>query len=188
MMQKKYINCCNGWGIIKGAIFLDRDGVVNEVVYHPTINKPSSPWNIKEFKIIEGIKEPLEELSKNGYSIFIITNQPDVSRGFIEEGTTEKINSILKDHLPIHEIVTCPHDDHHHCTCRKPKPGMILDLAEKNDIDLHKSFVIGDGQKDIEAGSAAGCTTILIEKPYNKDVIADYKAADLQRASKIILD
>jgi D-glycero-D-manno-heptose 1,7-bisphosphate phosphatase len=80
------------------------------------------------------------------------------------------------------------HDDHHKCTCRKPKPGMIMDLAEKNNINLEKSFVIGDGWKDIKAGSAAGCTTILIEKPYNKNVSADFIVTDLKKASKIILE
>ena len=167
------------------AVFLDRDGVINEVVFHNS-KKPSSPWNIKEFKLLKGIKEPLEILSKMGYLLFVISNQPDISRGFIQKGTTEKINQIIYDKFPIKEIIVCPHDDHHNCNCRKPKPGMILDLTNKWNIDLNKSFFIGDNWKDTEAGKSAGVITILIDYPYNQFVKSNYKVKNLKSALNLI--
>lgn len=168
------------------AIFLDRDGVINHVVFHEGIPKASSPWNISEFKLIEGIEKPLEMLHSNGFLLFIISNQPDISRGNIEEGTTERINEILYEKFPVKEIMVCPHDDKDNCSCRKPKPGMILQLAEKYNIDLKDSYVIGDGLKDMKAGEAAGCTCILIDTPYNKNVSSDIRVNSLADAVEII--
>jgi D-glycero-D-manno-heptose 1,7-bisphosphate phosphatase len=137
--------------------------------------------------LIAGIKKPLEELNKNGYFLFIISNQPDLSRGNIEEGTLEKINQIILEKFPIKEIMICPHSDYDNCKCRKPKPGMLLNLAEKWNIDLKKSYLIGDNWKDMQAGEAAGCTTILLDKYYNKDIKADHRVQDLKNAVKTIL-
>ncbi len=167
------------------AVFLDRDGVINEVVFHGS-EKPSSPWKYEEFKLIQGIEKPLDELSSMGFYLFIVSNQPDISRGYIEAGTTEKINEIICKRLPIRDIVTCPHDDHHDCACRKPKPGMLIDLSGKWNIDMKKSFLIGDNWKDMDAGKAAGCTTVLIDKTYNYKVEADYRVHDLEAAINII--
>jgi len=167
------------------AVFLDRDGVINEVVFHGS-EKPSSPWRFEEFKLIEGLNEPLEELNSMGFFLFIVSNQPDISRGYIDEGTTERINVVIYEHFPIIDIITCPHDDNHKCQCRKPRPGMLLDLSKKWDVDLKKSFMIGDNWKDVDAGNAAGCRTILLEKPYNKEVRADYRAKDLEAAVRLI--
>lgn len=167
------------------AVFLDRDGVINEVVFHGS-EKPSSPWKFEEFKMIRGIEKPLNELSSMGFYLFIVSNQPDISRGYIEAGTTEKINEIIYKRLPIREIVTCPHDDHHDCTCRKPKPGMLIDMSWKWNIDLKKSFLIGDNWKDMEAGKAAGSRSILVDKPYNRNVKSDHIVKDLCEAVELI--
>ncbi|HEY9247201.1 MAG TPA: HAD family hydrolase, partial [Candidatus Methanoperedens sp.] len=162
----------------KKAVFLDRDGVINEVVFHDS-EKPSSPWKFEEFKLIRGIKKPLEELSSMGFYLFIVSNQPDISKGYIEEGTTEKINALIYEKFPIDEIMICPHVEEDNCDCRKPKPGMLLKLSKKWIIDLRESFLIGDSWKDIEAGKAAGCTSILLDKPYNKGIKADYRVRNL---------
>jgi D-glycero-D-manno-heptose 1,7-bisphosphate phosphatase len=167
-------------------VFLDRDGVINELVFHKEVNKPSSPWNIEEFKFMPGLEKPLEKLSKMGYFLFVISNQPDMSRGFIKKSTTERINQIIYEKLPIDDIVVCPHDDHHNCRCRKPKPGMILDLCKKWDVDPNKSLLIGDNWKDITAGKKAGCKTIILDKPYNKSVDADHRLGTLESAVKLI--
>lgn len=167
------------------AIFLDRDGVINEIVFHEG-KKPSSPWKFEEFKLVAGIEKPLWELSSMGYYLFIISNQPDISRGYIEAGVTEKINEMLYELFPIQDIMVCPHDDHHNCSCRKPKPGMLIELSKKWDIDLARSFLIGDNWKDIDAGKAAGCTTILLNKPYNQSVETDYRVETLEDAVVLI--
>lgn len=174
-----------GIAIKNKAVFLDRDGVINEVVFHDS-GKPSSPWTLEEFKLIPGIKKPLEELSNIGFYIFIISNQPDVARGHIKKDVVEKINKIIYDNFPIKEILVCPHDEHHHCDCRKPKPGMIFILSKKWKIDIKESYLIGDNWKDIEAGKKAGCRTILLERHYNQSVEADYRTEDLESAVDMI--
>jgi D-glycero-D-manno-heptose 1,7-bisphosphate phosphatase len=155
------------------------------VVFHDN-NKPSSPWLFEEFKLIPGIKKPLEELSNMGFLLFIISNQPDVARGNIKKDVIEKINKIIYYNYPIKEILICPHDDSQQCDCRKPKPGMIISLSKKWEIDIKKSYLIGDSWKDIEAGKKAGCKTILLDKNYNQSVEADYRTDDLESAVEII--
>jgi len=172
--------------IKKKAVFLDRDGVINEVIYRDGSEKPSSPWDFEEFRLIPGIKRSLEELNKMGFYLFVISNQPDISRGLVKEGTTERINNIISEELPITEIRVCPHDDYHNCNCRKPKPGMIFELSKKWKIDLEESFLIGDNWKDIEAGKSAGLTCIIIDMAYNKSVDADYRAEKIEKAVELI--
>lgn len=167
------------------AVFLDRDGVINKVVFRDS-EKPSSPWKFEEFELLPNIKEPLEELSLMNCHLFVVSNQPDISRGFIEPGTIEKINAIIYEQFPVQEIAICPHDDHHRCHCRKPKPGMLIDLSKKWGIDLGKSFLIGDNWKDMKAGKVARCTTILIDKPYNQSVEGDYRVKNLKFAVDLI--
>ena len=121
-----------------------------------------------------------------GFLLFIISNQPDISRGFIKKEVTEKISQIIYDRFPIKEILICPHDNHHYCNCRKPKPGMIFELSKKYDIDINKSFLIGDNWKDTEAGQKAGCKTIILNKKYNQIVDADYRTENLITAVKLI--
>jgi len=168
------------------AVFLDRDGVINKVVYHKNIDKPSSPWSIDEFKIIKGIKKPLDKLKEMGFLLFIISNQPDIARGNIKKGTIEKINKIIYEKFPITEIKTCPHDDKDNCNCRKPKIGMILDLQKKYDIELRQSYIIGDTIKDLKTGENAKITTILIDRKYNQNIKTEFREKSLDDAVKII--
>ena len=155
------------------------------MVFHDS-DKPSSPWRFEEFKFVPGIKKPLEDLFSTGYYLFVVTNQPDISRGYIEEGTTEKINEMIFESLPIHDILVCPHDDKHQCQCRKPKSGMLIELSKKWGVDLEKSFLIGDNWKDIDAGKAAGLTTILLDAPYNKKIFSDFRVNNLESTVKLI--
>jgi len=169
------------------AVFLDRDGVINKVIFrNGNSSKPIAPWNLKEFSLLPGIKFSLINLKKIGFKLFVVTNQPDVAKGIIDFSFITKVNTIISRELPIDEIRVCPHVDSDGCHCRKPKPGMILSLAKKWDIDCKNSFLIGDNWKDIEAGKKAGSTTFLLEKHYNNDVEADYKSISLSEAVKII--
>lgn len=169
------------------AVFLDRDGVINNVIFrNGNTLKPIAPWSMKEFRLIPGIEKSLLDLSKSGFQLFIVTNQPDIAKGVISQTFVEKVNkNILRD-LPIDEIKVCPHVDLNGCDCRKPKSGMITSLAIKWDIDCQKSFMIGDNWKDIESGKKTGATTILLEKHYNRSVDADYTASNLSQAVEII--
>jgi D-glycero-D-manno-heptose 1,7-bisphosphate phosphatase len=172
---------------VKKAIFLDRDGVINEVLFRENNNiKPIAPWKIEEFKLIQNIKKPLINIRKMGFYLFIVTNQPDISKGILKHSTVKKMNDIILNELPIDEIMVCHHIDSDDCTCRKPKPGMIETLSQKWKINLQNSFLIGDNWKDIESGKAAGCQTILIDKLYNKTVKSDYRVENLTMSVEVV--
>jgi len=170
---------------MKKAIFLDRDGVINKAILKE--GKPFSPRRFEEFKLFDGIREVLEKFKKKDFLNIIVTNQPDIARGLIERETLEKMHKFIKENLPIDDIFVCPHDDIANCHCRKPKPGMLLEAAKKWDINLNESFIIGDSWKDIEAGKAVGCATILLDNLYNKEAEPDFRARDIDLAMKIIL-
>lgn len=95
--------------------------------------------------------------------------------------------SKLRQTLPVDDIRVCPHDNADHCTCRKPRPGMLLSLAAQWHIDLEASFLVGDSWKDMAAGKEVGCTTILLERSYNVGTAADFTAIALRDAVEIIL-
>ena len=98
----------------------------------------------------------------------VVTNQPDVPRGKIEKKTVIKMNNYLKDEIKLDDFFVCYHDDHDNCKCRKPKPGLLLEASKKWDIDLKKSYMIGDRWKDLKAGRCVGCKTIFIDYNYNE--------------------
>jgi D-glycero-D-manno-heptose 1,7-bisphosphate phosphatase len=166
------------------AVFFDRDGIINKVIYRE--NKPCSPRKIIEFKLMPEITRILNELRKYEFKIIIFTNQPDISRGLMKIEDLEKMHKIIKEVLYPDRILYCPHDDKDNCDCRKPKPGMIVKAAKKLNINLNKSFVVGDTWKDMEAGKAAGCITILLDAAYNQGVNSDYKVKSLDEAVEII--
>ncbi len=171
---------------MRKAIFFDRDGVINKVILKD--GKPFSPRKFEEFKLLDGIREVLERFKAEGFLNIVITNQPDVARGMMDWETVEKIHKFIEENLPIDDIFVCPHDDIDNCHCRKPKPGMLLEAAKKWHINLKESFMIGDSWKDIEAGRAAGCATILLNNLYNKKVEADFRVRDIDLAMKITVN
>ena len=170
------------------GVFLDRDGVVNEV---NVINGvPHPPKNLLELKIFNYSKESIAKLKQADIKVFVITNQPDVSRGKASRADVEEINSYVKTELNIDDLMVCYHDDHHACACRKPSPGMIYELAKNNNIDLKNSFCVGDRWRDIEAGKAAGCKTIYIDCSYGekKPNTTDFTVKNLKDAVNLILE
>lgn len=169
---------------MKRAIFLDRDGVINKVILKE--GKPFSPREFDEFEFVENIKGVLEKFKEKGFLNIVITNQPDIIRRLMQREKLDKIHNLIKERLPIDDIFVCPHDDKDNCLCRKLKPGMLFEAAKEWDIDLNASFMIGDNWKDIEAGRAAGCTTVLIDNPYNKQIAADFRIDSISSMIEII--
>ena len=152
------------------AIFLDRDGVINEIIEHPELKDIKGkickdPLNIKEFKIKKGIKKTIQNLKGVGYKIIIISNQPGLAKGFYKKEVLEQINKLIKKELNINHIYYCLHHPDYtgECTCRKPKPGLLLKAAKEQNINLNDSIMIGDQEKDIIAGKSAGCKTHLVK-------------------------
>jgi D-glycero-D-manno-heptose 1,7-bisphosphate phosphatase len=166
------------------AVFLDRDGVINRIILKN--GKSFSPRNIDEFTFCGGIADFLIESRRSGFLNIVFTNQPDIARGLMDSKTLQSIHDLVLNNLAVDDIFICPHDDADNCLCRKPKPGMLNDAAKKWKIDLNDSFVIGDQWKDVKAGKSAGCVTILLDYPYNKNVECDYRIMNLRSAQKII--
>jgi len=166
------------------AVFLDRDGVLNKVNLED--GKPASPTKIEQFHLLPDLKKWLQFFKDKGLMVIVITNQPEVRRGLLKANELEKMHLILREKLPVDEIIVCPHDDRDGCECRKPKPGMLYRAASRFGIDLQGSFIIGDSWKDMEAGTAAGCRTILIDKPYNQGVKNDYRVKNIEEAVGVV--
>jgi D-glycero-D-manno-heptose 1,7-bisphosphate phosphatase len=171
--------------MLKRAIFLDRDGVINRVIMKE--GKPYSPRKLSDFRLTDGIRDVLIRLKEDGFLLLVVTNQPDISRGLIRWDELNVIHDLIRSELPVDDIIVCPHDNDDGCDCRKPKPGMIVDSARKWGIDIGGSFLIGDTWKDMGAGEKAGCTTILLDAPYNQDVNSNHRIKNISEALKIIL-
>jgi D-glycero-D-manno-heptose 1,7-bisphosphate phosphatase len=169
------------------AVFLDRDGVLNESIVRD--GRPYPPQNLRQLRICHGAPNACSDLKRAGFLLIVVTNQPDVARGAQKKQVVETMNRGLARVMPIDEFCVCYHDDDQHCNCRKPKPGLIVVAARKWSIDLGQSFMVGDRCRDIDAGIAAGCRTIFIERGYNerKPAQFDFAAKSLWEAADWIL-
>lgn len=150
------------------AIFLDRDGVINKEVSH--LSDP------KDFEFIQGSIEALKVLKQKGFLLIIITNQAGIARGLFTEETLKLIHHKMikvleQNNIRLDDIFYCPHHPEFtgSCDCRKPKPGMILKAKAKYNIDLTKSFMVGDTLNDIQTGNAVKCKTVLVLTGYGAE-------------------
>ena len=170
---------------INKAIFFDRDGTLIKT----NISKFNTPLAVKtkkEIKIYKSVKPILNKLKKK-YLIFVITNQPDVARKKNTKKNVDEINKYLMKKLPIKKTYTC-YCSKNICKYKKPKPGMIFKASKIYNIDLKKSYVVGDRWKDINAGSAAKCKTIFINKNYSEKIRKKplYVLGNFEEITKII--
>lgn len=162
---------------MKKALFLDRDGVINvEIDYL---------YKIEDFKFIDGILELCRYYQKNSYEIFVVTNQSGIDRGYYSEDdfsilTEWMVKEFLKHDIKIKKVYHCPHHPtvYGECSCRKPHAGMLLKAKEEFDLDLQNSIIIGDKERDIEAGLNAG-----LSESYLFD---ESKSVKLSKATKIV--
>lgn len=149
-------------------IFLDRDGIINE-------DRKDFVKTRNEFRFVPGIIDSIKKLNENGFEIIIVTNQSGVAGGFYTEKDLNEIHENMLEQMgkkdaTVKDIFYCPHhpqgkvDKYRKiCDCRKPKPGLILKAAKKYNIDPSETWMIGDSERNIEAGRRAGCRTIRIE-------------------------
>ena len=152
--------------MLQRAVFLDRDGVINRAVVRQ--GKPHPPASLAEVEWLPGVGDAITALRSLGFRVIVVTNQPDVGNGVQAQETVEAIHAELRRRCPIDDIKTCYHVEADGCACRKPKPGMLLEAARQWDVDLSRSVMVGDRWRDIEAGRAAGCKTILIAAAYDE--------------------
>jgi D-glycero-D-manno-heptose 1,7-bisphosphate phosphatase len=172
------------------AVFLDRDGVINRPVVSD--GKPYPPKTVADFEILPGVVQACHRLKEAGYILVVATNQPDVGRGSLEREAVEKIHEAMTRQLPIDRVEVCYHAGAAYgedCLCRKPRPGMLISAATVLDIDLSRSFMIGDRWRDIDCGKRAGCQTIFMDWGYNESLREqpDYTAKTLLSAVDWIL-
>ncbi|MBU3606154.1 HAD family hydrolase [Polynucleobacter sp. MWH-Creno-3A4] len=171
---------------MRRAVFLDRDGVINRAIVRDGM--PYPPRDLEALEVLPGVPEALKKLHEDSYLLIVVTNQPDVARGTTQKSDVEKINGQLLSQLPLDAIKTCYHDNGDGCLCRKPLPGALIDASEEYQIDLSKSFMVGDRWRDIEAGQSAGCKTFFINHRYTErqPEAPDFIVSSLLEAQKII--
>lgn len=174
---------------MRRAVFLDRDGVINQAIVRD--GKPYPPPSVQETVIYADAREALEQLKAREFLLIVVTNQPDVRRGTTDREQVEEIHRFLGEQLPLDDFFACYHDDVDRCDCRKPLPGLMHKAAEKYEIDVKASYLVGDRWRDIEAGYAAGCRSIFIDRRYNErgsTVQADAEVSSLRAAADWIIE
>lgn len=160
------------------AIFLDRDGVINR---YPGDTKYVSCW--KEFRFLPKAKEAVAKLHKNGFRIFITSNQAGVGKGIFSQKaldiiTKNMLKEIEKSDGKIDGVYYCTHRNDENCSCRKPKTG-LLELVKKNyRLDLKQAIFIGDTIRDVRTAKTAGCKSFLVFS--GKEKLANHKSWEIQ--------
>lgn len=181
--------------IMRYIVFLDRDGVIN-------IDSPDYIKNESEFEFIPRSPEAIALLCKNGFHVIVITNQSIIGRKMAGQKTLDTIFKKMKEGVKkaggeIKDIFFCPHTPEACCSCRKPKPGLILEAKKKYHINLDQSCMVGDSTKDIECAINAGCSKALLVKTGNgstteqqlsrKGITPDFIGSDLYETALWII-
>ncbi len=190
--------------MVKPVVFLDRDGVLITDVRNLT--KP------EQVVLAPGAAGVVRNLKRSGFCVVVVTNQPVVARGWLTESQVGEIHEHIQTLLgpedgEISAFYFCPHHPNatvpkyrRECACRKPRPGMLLQAGKEFDLDLDRSYMVGDRITDTMAGLAAGCTTILVESgqheappiqtsdPIDLSAKAHHQCRDLQAAARWILE
>ena len=169
------------------AVFLDRDGVINANVLRDGV--PVAPTSLSDFRILPGVPQAVRRLKDAGLVVVVVTNQPDVRTGRTTQDILDAMHWTVREQLPVDDIKVCPHIDADRCACRKPNPGMILAAAREHNLDLSRSYLVGDRWKDTLAGRAVGCFTLFVDDgtPQEKAHEADCVVPNLPAAVDRIL-
>jgi D-glycero-D-manno-heptose 1,7-bisphosphate phosphatase len=188
----------------RAGVFLDRDGVLNELVDDPASGHRESPLASEQVRLIPGAAAAAARLGASGYALVCVTNQPAAAKGAVSIGELAEVHRRVLELLAAEGVTLdawrmCLHHPDgvvdelsRSCDCRKPAPGMLLDAARELDLDLTRSWMIGDTDADIGAGRAAGCRTMLVDCPgsahkRSAGIAPDGIAADLDQAVALLL-
>jgi len=170
---------------MKAAVFLERDGVINEA---PIIDGHQSvPLHLDAFQVRPGLRKCLDRLKQAGFLIIVTTNQPGLANGALCRTELDLMHGMLLRALPIDDILMCPHAENDNCHCQKPEAGLFTEAAFKWNLDMDLCFVVSDKWQDAAAAHVAGCTSILIQSPFNGVSHHDFIVSDLPAAVEKIL-
>lgn len=171
------------------AVFLDRDGTIARDV--PYCRR------LEDFEILPRVPEAIRLLNQHRYKVVVITNQSGIARGYFSEATLslihrKMITTLEQDGAHIDAVYFCPHHPDEGCNCRKPSPTLIIKAAADMGLALDQSYMIGDDPKDVKAGRAAGCRTVLLTADPSRlredlQAVCDHTAADLSDATRWLL-
>ena len=176
----------------RSAVFLDRDGVLNRPIIRGGF--PFPPERIDDFELYPAVTESCAQLKAAGFLLIVVSNQPDVGRGSQSRQAIEAMHERLRAAVPaLDAIEVCYHAGARHgepCDCRKPKPGMLLRAAASHDIDLLRSFLVGDRWRDVNCAHAAGCRAVFIDHGYREPLREkpEFIVGDFSEAVAIILE
>jgi D-glycero-D-manno-heptose 1,7-bisphosphate phosphatase len=158
------------------AVFLDRDGVINELIYYEETAVIDSPFTVEQFRLFPGAGKAIRRLNDSGFRVIVVSNQPGVAKNHFSLATLEQMNDkmareIKADGAHIDRIYYCPHHPEGQnpayrmvCKCRKPEPGMLSKGIRDFKLNPEECYMVGDNLTDIQAGQRAGCKTILLGK------------------------
>lgn len=178
------------------AVFLDRDGVINEFLYEIDGNI-MSPATIEQVRIMPKAKEGIDMMKKMGFKVIVVSNQPGVAFGYLREEKLKEIDNFLQEKLGIDAVYECTHHPKYDgdCDCRKPLPGLIIRAAKEFDIDVKESYMVGDNLSDIKTGQNAKVKKTfrigtlredIMELQHKKEIYPDYTLPDLVEVAKKI--
>jgi D-glycero-D-manno-heptose 1,7-bisphosphate phosphatase len=180
------------------ALFLDRDGILNDLVYYDSSGEWESPRTLADVTMIPGILEPLRALAGAGWLLFIVTNQPSYAKAKTAREELVEVEEAIERVLPITRGYVCFHHPNAvvdelrvTCDCRKPGARFLFDAARDYDLDLSASWLAGDQDSDLACGKTAGCKVALIEHPHSAHkrgkVEPDVRVSDLRELATLLL-
>ncbi|MDQ3281269.1 MAG: HAD-IIIA family hydrolase [Acidobacteriota bacterium] len=185
---------------MKRALFLDRDGVLDELVYYPSHGEWESPRRISDLVLVDGVREPLQRFVDAGWLLFIVTNQPSFAKGktsreeliVVHEAVVASLGvPIARSYLCFHHPDAIVDELRVKCECRKPGTKSLRDAASEFEVDLTRSWMVGDQDSDLKCGRAAGCKVALIESRGSShkrgSVEPDLRVRDLTELARVIL-
>jgi len=166
------------------ALFLDRDGIFNEVVWRD--GKMSSPRSREEIQFNSEFQPAaLTEIRKLGYLLILITNQPDIERGLVPKSFVDSLHQEYRDRFGLDAIYCCPFSDDTH-PLKKPNPGMLRQAALEHSLSLSECFHLGDTERDIGAARLGGCRSVLWDRSYNQECVPDFRVRSLRELHKLL--
>jgi D-glycero-D-manno-heptose 1,7-bisphosphate phosphatase len=166
-------------------VFLDRDGVLASEIVRDGV--AYAPTRVEEFVLVPEAGQQVQRLRDAGFLCIVFTNQPELANGRLKLADLEEMHRQMRAVIPLDDVFFCPHGREAGCRCYKPKLGMIEDAVARWDVDLARSYVVGDRWRDVDAGRAAGCYSILIERPYSHATWASVRVRTLTEAVDAVL-